>query len=157
MKTGLMLALLLLSQISFAQTMKEKRIKQEMLDRVDSLVKIIDEGRASLEKEDVVNACKKINELFKLMPDHLVAVGTKMDLFDSDVIRMENESKMHLIYVHQQNNVCNSSELIGDNLDMKETDRKLKSMKKALEKQRKKIKKGDTSFENTYSYYYEFN
>jgi hypothetical protein len=155
MKFGLMLALLLTSQITFAQTLKEKKVKEEMLLRADSLITKIDEARASLDKEEVVSACDKIDEIFKLLPDHLIGIGTRMNLFDPDVIRMENESKMHLIYIHQRHNICNNGQR-GENLDMGETGKKLKSMKKAIEKQKKKIKKSDTDYENTYNYYYEF-
>lgn len=155
MKFGLMFALLLASQVTFAQTLKEKRVKEEMLKRADSLITKIDEARASLNKEEVAAACDKIDEIFKILPDHLVGIGTNMNLFDPVVIRMENESKMHLIYIHQRHNICNNG-IRGEYLDMGETDKKLKSMKKAIEKQKKKIKKSDTDYENTYNYYYEF-
>jgi hypothetical protein len=155
MKFGLMLTLLLASQITFAQTLKEKKVKEEMLLRADSLITKITEARVSLDKEEVVAACDKIDEIFKLLPDHLIGIGTHMNLFDPDVIKMENESKMHLIYIHQRHNICNNGQR-GESLDMGETDKKLKSMKKAIEKQKKKIKKADTDYENTYNYYYEF-
>ena len=60
MKLGLMFALLLASQVTFAQTLKEKRVKEEMLKRADSLITKIDEARASLDKEEVAAACDKI-------------------------------------------------------------------------------------------------
>lgn len=156
MKTTLFMALLLVSQIGFAQTLKEKRIKSEMLDRVDSLIAKTVDARAALKKEDVVLACDKIDEMFKLLPDHLMAVGTNMDLFDAKIVKMENESKMFLIDIHMRSNTCAQGER-GENLDIKETDKKLKKMKSALEKQKKKIKKEDTNYNNSYSYYYEFN
>jgi len=155
MKFGFIFALLLASQVTFAQTLKGKKVKEEMLSRADSLITKIDEARASLDKEEVAAACDKIDEIFKLLPDHLVGIGTRMNLFDPDVIRMENETKMHLIYIHQRHNICNNG-VRGENLDMGETDKKLKSMKKAIEKQKKKIRKSDTDYENTYNYYYEF-
>lgn len=155
MKFGLMFALLLTSQVTFAQSLKEKKVKEEMLLRTDSLMTKIDEARASLDKEEVASACDKIDEIFKLLPDHLVSIGTRMNLFDPAVIRMENESKMHLIWIHQRHNICNNGTR-GENLDIGDTDKKLKSMKKQLEKQKKKIKKSDTDYENTYNYYYEF-
>lgn len=155
MKTGLMFALLLASQMTFAQSLKEKKVKEEMLQRVDKLVTKIDEARVHLDKEEASAACDKIDEIFKILPDHLVGIGTRMNLFDPGVIRMENESKMFLIYIHQRHNICNNGQR-GENLDLSETDKKLKSMKKQLEKQKKKIKKSDTDYENTYNYYYEF-
>lgn len=155
MKTGLMFVLLLASQMTFAQSLKSKKIKEEMLTRVDTLVTKIDETRALLDKEEASQACDKIDEIFKILPDHLIGIGTRMNLFDPDVIHMENESKMHLIYIHQRHNICNNGER-GENLDLNETSKKLKSMRKQLEKQKKKIKKSDTDYENTYNYYYEF-
>jgi predicted RNase H-like nuclease (RuvC/YqgF family) len=148
--------MLLVSQLSFAESLKERKVKQEMLDRVDTLTTKLQEGENALDKEDVLAACKNIDEAFKIMPDHLVGIGTKMDLFNSKVIKMEKESKMHLIYLHTASNTC-SREETGINLDIEETQKKLKSMRKALVKQRKKIKKLDTGFANTYNYYYEFN
>ena len=156
MKIGLMLILLTLSQISMAQSLKEKKEKLVIMNRVDALIVAINEGRASLEKEDVVSACTKINEIFKILPDHLLSIGTRMNLFDSKVIKMENETKMFLIYIHQRSNICSNGET-GENLDISETKQKFKSMKKMLEKQKKIIKKLDTDYENTYNYYYEFN
>lgn len=155
MKFALMLVLLLSTQLGLSQTLREKRIKEEMLDRLDSLVFMIDESREALKREDVVTACHKINEIFRLLPDHLVAIGTRMNIFDSKVMRMENETKMFLIYIHQRKNICSFGET-GENLDIGETSKKLKSMGKKLKKQKKKISRKETSFENSYHYYYEF-
>jgi hypothetical protein len=155
MKSGLIFLLLLLSQFTFAQTLKEKKIKQEMLDRVETLIVKSQEARTALKTEDVVTACGRISDLFVILPDHLISIGTRMNLFDPDVIKMENETKMILIYIHQRKNICETGET-GENLDIGETDKKLRSMIKAFEKQRKRIKKSDTDYENTYNYYYEF-
>lgn len=152
---GLMFVLLIASQMTYAQSLKDKKIKEEMLKRVDTLILKIDEARIHLDKEEASSACDKIDEIFKILPDHLVGIGTRMNLFDPSVIRMENESKMQLIWIHQRHNICNNG-IRGENLDLTETNKKLKSMKKMLEKQRKKIKKSDTDYENTYNYYYEF-
>lgn len=156
MKAAILMALVLMSQVTFAQTLKEKKIKIEMLDRVDNLIAKASEARLALKKEDVALACDKIDEMFKILPDHLMAVGTNMDLFDSKIVKMENESKMFLIDMHMRSNICSRGER-GENLDIKETDKKLKKMKSALEKQKKRIRKEDTNFSNNYSYYYEFN
>ena len=156
MKIGLMLILLTLSQIAVAQSLKEKKDKLVIMNRVDALIVAINEGRVSLEKEDVVSVCTKINDIFKILPDHLLSIGTRMNLFDSKVIKMENETKMFLIYIHQRSNICSNGET-GENLDISETKQKFKSMKRMLEKQKKIIKKLDTDYENTYNYYYEFN
>lgn len=155
MKLTLLLSLLLTAQVSFAQSLKEKKQKQEMLERVDSLTLKIDESRDALEKEDVVVACAKINEIFGLLPDHLVSIGSRMNPLDSKVMRMEQETKMFLIDIHKRSNICAFGET-GEYLDIKETSKKLKSMKKALRKQKKRISKSDTNYNNKYNYYYEF-
>lgn len=156
MKAAIIMALVLMTQVASAQTLKEKKIKIEMLDRVDGLISRVVDARAALKKEDVALACDKIDEMFKILPDHLMAVGTNMDLFDPKIIKIENESKMFLIDIHMRSNICSRGER-GENLDIKETDKKLKKMKSALEKQKKRITKEDTNFSNNYSYYYEFN
>lgn len=150
-----MFALLLLSQLALAESVRGKRIKEEMLTRVDNLILQIEESREALDRADVITACQKINDIFKIIPKHLVAIGTSMNLLDSKVIRMEQETKMFLIYMHQRSNICAQGET-GEYLDLEETDKKLKSMRKMLEKQRKLIRKRDTDYENTYHYYYEF-
>jgi hypothetical protein len=155
MKLGLILACLMLSNISLAQSLRDKRIKQEMLDRVDTLVTKINEVMSSLEREDPVMGCNTLSDIFKLVPDHLMGIGTRMNLFDPAVIKMEHESKLDLIEVHKLINICNNG-VYGENVDLKGTVKFLKSMKKRLAKQKKKISKKDTDYENTYNYYYEF-
>ena len=155
MKFGLILTFLLMSQLAFGQTLNAKKVKAQMLERVDTLSTKIDETTDALGNEDVVLACEKLNEIFKILPDHLVAIATKMNLFDGKVIRMEQETKMHLIYIHQQKNICNVGET-GEFLELKELANKLKSIKKALVRQKKNIKKLDTDYSNAYHYYYEF-
>lgn len=156
MKFGLMLVLLLVSQLSMADTIRGRQLKDEMVTRLDSLITKISDGRDALEQEDVAKTCEIINEVFKLLPDHLVSIGTRMNLLNSKVIRMEQETKMFLIYIHQRSNICASSNEPGINLDLKETKKKLKNMSKMLVKQKKLIKKSSTEYNNTYNYYYEF-
>lgn len=156
MKLGLMLAFLIMSQVALAETIRGKQIKAEMVTRVDSLITKITDSRDALYREDVITACEKINEIFKILPDHLVSIGTRMNLFDPKVVRMEQETKMFLIYIHQRSNICASGENTGENLDLNETEKKLKSMSKMLVKQKKRIKKSSTEYNNTYNYYYEF-
>lgn len=148
--------LLVSTQLVLADSISSRKIKEEMLTRVDMLIEKSAKGREAVKKENMEEACKLIKEIFAILPDHLIAIGTRMDLFDQKVIEMENQSKMFLIDMHKRSNICNSSENAGDNLDIDETDKQFKTMKKAFEKQRKKIKKSDTDYENSYNYYYEF-
>lgn len=126
-----------------------------MLDRISNLIKIIDDTRSQLDRQDAENACLGINQLFTLIPDHLIAIGTRMNMLNSKILMMENETKLFLMYTHQRKNIC-SQGVGGEYLDLGETRQKLKSMKKMLEKQSKLIKKSDTNYNNSYRYYYEF-
>jgi hypothetical protein len=155
MPIRLIILMLFMSQLAFGQSLKEKRIKEEMLTRVDHLIEKVQQTRSYLKNEEVALSCKTINDIFKILPEHLMSIGTRMNLFDPQVINMEQETKMLLIYIHQRSNICNVGET-GENLDIDETDKKMKSAKKMLDKQKKEIKKSDTNFENLYNYYYEF-
>lgn len=156
MKPVFMLFLILVSQITFAQTLKEKKTKAEMLKRVDTLIEKTEAGSKALKTEDVSNACEIINDMFKILPDHLVSIGTRMNLFDSKIIKMENETKMFLIEMHRRSNICASGDETGENLDIGETDKQFKKMNKSFKKQKKTITKGETNYNNIYNYYYEF-
>lgn len=156
MKSGLMIILLLVSQLSFAQSRKDIKTKEEILQRVDTLIKQLNEAEELLNRQDPEPACDSLESIFAILPEHLMAIGTKMSFFDGNVVRMEHETKMFLIYIHQQVNIANSGER-GENINMSKVSKQLKAMRKALEKQKKKIKKLDTSYSNQYSYRYEFN
>ena len=155
MKFGLMLVLLLAGQMSFAQTKREKKIKEEMLGRVDTLIEKVESSRALLEKEDVVGACAKVQEMFEIYPEHLKAIGSHMDLFNSKNVTAKNQALEHLIFIHRQSLICKQGK-DGEYVDIGKLDKKFKVMSKELKKQSKLIKKADTNFENTFYYEYEF-
>lgn len=155
MKSGLVLLLLLMSQLSFAQSLKDKRTKEQILERVDEIILNLNEAQDSLKEEDVVRACDSIDRVFELMPEHLMSIGTRMNIFDGKVIKMEHETKLYLIYIHKQKNTCNFGAR-GENIDISQVGKQLKAIAKVLDKQKKKIKKLDTSYSNRYSYHYEF-
>lgn len=138
-----------------AQSIKEIRDKEIVLNRVDSLISQIDECRAFLDDQNVVEACKKINHIFQILPDHLMAIGTKLDMFDSKNIKMEAETRLILIDIHKRKNICQIGE-DGENLDITETNEKLKSIRKILLKQKKRLNKSNMGYNNFYHYYYEF-
>lgn len=155
MKTALILVTLLMTQMVFAETLRDRKIKEEMLTRVDSLIQKVEAGQTGLKSEDMAKTCDSVDELFKALPDHLVAIGTKMDLLKGKIIKMENETKLFLIDMHMRSNICNVGER-GENLDIKETEKQFKKMLKGLKKQKKIISKSETNFENSYQYHYEF-
>ena len=156
MKLLFTLAIMLSAQFTIADSINSKKNKEEMLTRVDSLIEKTKAGQVAVKNEEMEKVCIAINELFKLIPDHLIAIGSKMDLFDSKDIEMENQTKYFLIDMHKRNNICESTEKAGDNLEIDDTKKQFKTMIKAFAKQKKKISKSDTDFENDYNYSYEF-
>jgi hypothetical protein len=154
MKLTLSLILLCMTQIALAKSLNDRRVKEEMLTRVETLIEKTDAARELVKTEDPVGAFKVIGEIFRIIPDHLLAVGTRMDMTDRRVIRMEQETKMILVYVHQQVNTCAQDN--GDHLDLLESAKKLRSMRRAFNKQKRKIRRSEVDFQNTYNYSYEF-
>jgi hypothetical protein len=154
MKFILML-MVVLAPYGYTQSLHDRKIKEEMLSRTDTLLLKIEEGQNALEREDVSLACKKINQIFNILPNHLISIGSRMNMFHTQVIKMENQTKSFLIYIHQQSNTCKMGEP-GEYLNITEVHKRFHSAYKMLEKQRADIKKMDTDFENVYNYYYEF-
>ncbi len=154
MKLTLSLVLLCMTQIALAKSLNDRRVKEEMITRAETLVEKSNAAREFVKNEDPGNACKVIGELFRIIPEHLVAVGTRMDFSDRRVVRMEQETKMILVYVHQQVNTCAQDN--GDHLNLEEASKKLRSMRRAFAKHKRKIRRSDVNFQNTYNYSYEF-
>jgi hypothetical protein len=155
MKIGLLTLAFFISQLCFAQTLNEKKIKSEMIERTELLIIKANDAREAIKVEDMARVCDRIDEMFKTFPDHLMSIGQRMDLFKKKIIKLENETKMFLIDVHRRSLICQKG-IRGEHLDIKETDQQLKGMIKSLKKQKKIIEKEDVGFENSYSYYYEF-
>ncbi len=154
MKLTLSLVLLFMTQLALAKSLNDRRVKEEMLTRVDTLIEKSNAARGLVKDEDPAGACKLIGEIFGILPAHLVAVGSRMDMTDRRVIRMEQETKMMLVYVHQQVNTCAQDN--GDHLDLVESSKKLRSMRRAFTRQKRKIRRSDVNFQNVYNYSYEF-
>lgn len=155
MKFTLILATLLISQMSFAQSAREKRIKKEMLDRTDLLIEKVEAAREDLDHEDVVNACKKIKEMFVIWPDHLKGIGSHLDLQRSSSIKAKDEALNQLIFIHKRSLLCAQGK-DSEYVDAKKLRKELKVTLSSLEKQKKAIKKSDTDNENSFYYEYEF-
>ncbi len=155
MKFALILATLLMSQLTLAQSIREKRIKQEMIDRTELLIEKVTGAREDLDREDVVAACKKIKEMFVLYPDHLKAIGSHLDLQRSRSIKAKDDALNQLIFIHKKTLVCAQGK-DSEHVDPKKLRKELKETLNSLEKQRKVIKKSDTDNENSFYYEYEF-
>lgn len=155
MKFTLILATLLISQMSFAQSAREKRIKKEMLDRTELLIEKVEAAREDLDHEDVVNACKKIKEIFVIWPDHLKGIGSHLDLQRSSSIKAKDEALNQLIFIHKRSLLCAQGK-DSEYVDAKKLRKELKVTLSSLDKQKKAIKKSDTDNENSFYYEYEF-
>lgn len=163
MKQALIILTLLLSQMASAQTLREKRIKQEMLDRADDIISKVESIRESLKtkKHEIPSeakmdeACQTIEDLFKIFPAHLKGIGGNMNLFSRKTVWMKNAALDQLIYINKQALICREGkkhEYVDPTLVRKEFGNILES----LEKQRKRIKNEDTDYDNNFHYEYEF-
>lgn len=155
MKFTLILATLLMSQLTFAQSARETRIKKDMLDRTNVLIEKVEGARDDLDKEDVISACKKIKELFVLYPEHLKAIGSHLDLDRNRTVRAKDQALNQLIFIHRQTLICDQGK-DSEYVDPKKLRKELKEVESSLKHQRKTIKKSDTNNENRFDYYYEF-
>lgn len=155
MKHFILMAALLFSVSAFAQTKKEKQIKADMLSRLDKITSHLEIAKDSFSDEITDKGCAELKKAFALMPDHLKDIGTHMNLFQSKTIRSKNDALNQLIYLHRQTNICDQGK-DQEYVDSGAVRKELKKILKSMKKQRKAIRKGDTGYENSFYYYYEF-
>jgi hypothetical protein len=155
MKLPLIIMALVLSQLAAADSIREERIRQEMLDRVELIMEKSEAAREDLKVKEVVPACEKIKEIFVIYPDHLKAIGSHMDLFRSRTIKAKDEALNHLITLHKQSNICQSGK-DSEYVDPKIMSKKLKEIEKDLKRHRRLIKRQDTDHQNQFYYEYQF-
>jgi hypothetical protein len=112
-------------------------------------------GHIALGVEDVALTCQKIKEIFAVYPDHLKAIGSHMDFDRSRTVKAKDRALEQLIFMHKQSNICDQG-CDHENVDPKELRKELKGIERSLKKQRRVIKRSDTSLENSFYYHYEF-
>ena len=140
---------------AFAESAFEKKNKQEMSKRTETLISKVDNARAHLKKEDVKEACAEIQEMLKIYPEHLKSIGTHMNNYKTKVAIVRDEALQQLIFVHRQSVICGQGEN-AEHVDPKDLGKKLKRISKSLKKQQKLIEKEKTNHENEFYYNYEF-
>lgn len=155
MKFALFLTLLLSAQITSADSEREKRIRKQMMDRVDVLIDKTEALRSDLDREDVVAACIKIKEMFLIYPDHLKSLGSHLDIYRGRSVRAKNSALDELIFLHKQTQYCDQGK-DAEYVDPKKLDKKMKRIEKSLKKQKRVIRRTDTGQENSFYYQYEF-
>jgi hypothetical protein len=151
--TAILLVIFAFSAI--AESAFEKKNKEKMLERADVMITKVASARDHLKKEETKEACDEIQELLKLYPEHLKAIGTSMNNGKTKVIIARDEALQQLIFVHRQSVVCGQGEN-AEHVDGKELGKTLKQISKSLKKQKKLIKKETTNQENEFYYNYEF-
>lgn len=155
MKLPLIIMALALSQLAFADSIREEKIRKEMLERVDLVLEKSEAAREDLKMKDVVPACEKVKEIFVIYPDHLKSIGSHMDLFRSRTIKAKDQALSHLITLHKQTNICNSGK-DSEYVDPKIMSKQLKEIEKDLKRHRRLIKRQDTDHQNQFYYEYQF-
>ena len=163
MKQGLIILTLLLSQLASAQTLRDTRIKQEMLNRADLIITKVETIRDHLKAKknqmpsegNVELACETIEELFKIFPAHLKSIGVHMDLFSKKTVWMKNAALDQLIYINKQALICREGDK-HEYVNPSEVRSEFGNILESLENQKKRIQKSDTDFDNIFHYEYEF-
>ena len=155
MKITVFLITLLSLQIASAQTLREKRIKKEMLERVDLLIEKVEESRQDLEQEDVVGACDKIHQIKDLYPDHLLTSAKRLDADRRRTSKVATKALEELSFIHQKSEECKKGRA-SEFVDIGVLSKELKKISKSLKKQRKIIEKKDTNHNNSVKYRYSF-
>ncbi len=155
MKFITLIAMMVLVQSAFGASEFEKKKKKEMLTRLETILKSLDSAKVHASKEEAKEACNDLQELLKILPEHLKAVGSHMNNNKTKVMIARDEVLNQMIFVHRQTTVCDRGEN-AEHVDSKDLEKKLKKIAKALKKQKKLIEKEDTDFTNEFYYHYEF-
>lgn len=149
------LALLIFVNGAFAASAFEKKKKEAMVNRVDSLIEKVEKARSDLKAEKVKEACDEINGLLEIYPEHLKAIGTNMNNYKSKVVIARDEALQQLIFVHRQSVICGQGEN-AEHVDPQDLDKQLKKISKRLHSHKKLIEHESTEYSNEFSYNYEF-
>jgi hypothetical protein len=155
MKFNLFIIATLFTQITFAQTLREQKVKKEMLERVEVLIEKVEQTRQEIDHDNIPNACKLIKEMFDLFPDHLKGIGGHLNFDKRKTIKAKDFALSELIFMHKHSLICDQGK-DHEYIDPSELDKDLKKIRRELKKQRRIIKRSDTGFENTFYYRYEF-
>lgn len=169
MKFGLLLITLLIGQIAYAQSMREIRIREAMLNRIDELTTKTQSTQDLLARRDVGPACKNIKEMFDMVQEHVKDIHTHLDIFSSKVINTKQDAVQSLLLIQQNNTTCKQGQ-DNEYIDPKKAESNMKVVLSSLKKQRKVINKAEineeenssslkiesSSYEYRYEYRYEY-
>ena len=154
MKHFIALSLVLASQLSLAQKIKEKRTKAQMLIRVELLLGKVTIARDQLKNQRVEEACKIVDDILAMYPEHLEDMGRRLNPYKKKVNKATNRSLEELIQLEVLSSTCaKGSE--AEYVDPKIMNRDLKDLEKTLKNQRDLIEDHRTNFNNSIRYKYE--
>jgi hypothetical protein len=154
MKNGI-LALVLMMSLNLRADDKKPASKDEMVDRVEILIKDIKELRELFEDEDLKQACSKVGPIMESYKTHLLDSGVRLERDKSRSKKVVNWAYEQLIYFHKLAVVCG----LGEGQEYVHPDEvtdELKSVLKSLRKQKRKIKRDDVDSHNSFHYDYKF-
>jgi hypothetical protein len=156
MKNTFLIALLILAtQFSFADTIREENIRKDMVERVSLMMEKLTEVRKELKEKKVVEACLLIDDVFDLYPAHVKDVGSRMDLSKKRVNQTKNAALSQLIQIHRYSNICRKG-AGSEYVDPKQMRKEISKIVKSLKRQRYIIEANRVDLENYFSYEYEF-
>lgn len=154
MKFAFIFALLVSTQFAHSETIREERIKKEMIARVDLLSEKINLTKTHLKKKKVAEACAQIDEVFNLYPEHVKDIGSYMNLFKSKINKLKDESLAELITFHGLSNTCNRGS-DAEYVDIKKFQKSLSKSLLKLERQKLVIENNKTNQDNSFYYQYD--
>lgn len=165
MKFGLFLITLLIGQIASAQSMREIRIREGMINRIDDLTTKTQSTIDLMQRRDVGPACATIKEMSNLIQEHVKDIHTHLDIFSSKVIKTKEDAVQSLLLIQDNNTRCKQGQ-DNEYIDPKKAESNMKVVLSSLKKQRKVINKAEINEEENssslriessgYEYRYEY-
>lgn len=147
MKLITAMAMIVLVQSAFGISEFEKKKKQEMLTRLDKIIKSVDSAKEHASKEEAKEACTDLKDLIKTLPEHRKAVGSHMNKDETKIMIARDEVLKQLIFVHRQTTVCERGEN-AEHVDVKDLEKNMKIISRTLKKQKQLIMKDHTDYSN---------
>lgn len=153
MKSVILSLALLLSVTANAD--ENPSAKEQMVDRVESIIKEVKEMRDLFDDGEIKKGCDKSQAVMEAYKLHLMDSGVKLDREKSRSKKVVNWAYEQLIYFHKLTVVCGLGEA-QEYVHPDEVTDELKSVLKSLRKQRRKINRDDVESRNSFKYDYHF-
>jgi hypothetical protein len=156
MKFFLFIAIFTTSLPLFGQTMEARLVKEQMLQRATRLERAAQIGEQHFKDNELNDGCLKVEEIFREMPDHLTSIMYRMNMFETQVQKIRDESLDLLREMHMFDNRCKNG-ADYQFIDPVRSRKRMREVRKTLKNHAKQIKRRETDYQNSYYYYYDFN